>query len=77
MKKASTKNMVEMTTVKPEPPSQGEYRIDARTVIKIPAHVTDIEAWKARMNTKYMGYERRNELARLTVSAMNHVKEQI
>lgn len=75
--KASQKNMIEMNVIKPEPPSQGEYRIDARTVIKIPAHIKDIEAWKLKMDNKYMNYERRNEIQRLTGEAKTRVKEQL
>lgn len=79
MKKASKVNMVPMGQVKPAPAKQGEFRIDARTVIDIPAHIKpgDLDRWKAKMQTKYESYERRNELGRLNGAAKNKVKEQL
>lgn len=64
--KASKVNMIPMKTVKPAPANQGSFQIDSRTKIEIPLHVTDIEAWKQKMIDKFTGYQRRNELARLT-----------
>lgn len=79
MKRASKVNMIPMGRVKPAPEKQGEFRIDARTVIDIPAHIKpeDLDKWKAKMQSKYDLYERRNELGRLTGAAKNRVKEQL
>lgn len=70
-KSASKINMISMNPIKPAPEKQGTFRIDARTVIDIPAHIKDVEKWKADMITKYEDYHRRNEIGRLTGAAKN------
>lgn len=65
-KKASTTNMIPMSVVKKSPPNQGTFRIDQRTILEIPAHITDVEKWKQRMIDKYSNYEAENIKNRLT-----------
>lgn len=63
--------MVSMTTVKAPPAKQGEFRIDSRTVLDIPAHLTpdEVESWKQKMIEKYTNYDKKNAKARLTGGA--------
>lgn len=63
--------MVQMTTVKAPPASQGKFRIDVRTELEIPVHLTpeQVEKWKQRMIDKYTDYDKKNAKARLTGGA--------
>lgn len=63
--------MVQMETIKQAPASQGKFRIDVRTELEIPAHLTpdQVEKWKQRMIDKYTNYDKRNAKARLTGGA--------
>jgi hypothetical protein len=79
MKKASKVNMVPMGHVKPEPAWQGEpFKVNSRTEVRMPANCKlSRKEWEAKMIEKYMSYERRNELGRLTGAAKTKVKAQL
>lgn len=53
-----------------EPENQGYFRLNHKTVLAIPKHVKDVEAWKGKMILKYENYDKKNLCNRLTGSAV-------
>jgi len=54
-----------------EPENQGYFRLNERTVLAIPKHIKDVEAWKVKMILKYEDYDKKNLHNRLSGTAIS------